>query len=1170
MTDERHADTQADVVADADTRRRALAIDSSFIVQAPAGSGKTELLIQRYLSLLAIASRPEAVVAVTFTRKAAAEMRERVIHALAAVADGPPSEPYLRDRFELARAVLARSERDGWNIIESPHRLEINTIDSLCAKLVRSLPLLAAFGGAPSPTEDVEPLYREAVRRTLDEAPRDARLAEDLARLLSRREMRRGAIENQFVDMLGKRDQWTSDALETRTEQGASDMLANIEMGIETAMREVISSARSCFSQEELAVIHEIAVLSRADLEEAGKSCDWPSLGASATLGHGIESIDAWKQARTLLFTGGNKLRGRTLRGGKKGTKQLDLWTDLRAGILLRGPLELERIADTAVALSNLPTRAAFTAETEAGVMATFRLLLQAHRELWALFVERGETDFVEMAHKALSALGSDEAPTDLLERLDRGVEHLLVDEFQDTSIGQNELVRRLTVGWTRGDGKTLFLVGDPMQSIYRFRKAEVGLFLKARSDDGLFDNIDLEVLQLTVNFRSQPRVIDWVNRYFGALMGDDDDVGRGVVGYAPSIARPDVDDGPEPEIRLWECADEDEPAGTTESEAEGLAALIENDLLPDARKREGRVAVLVRARRHAALLLTALRARGIAYVPEGLDTLLDRAVVQDLRSLTRFILHRGDRLCGLALLRGPLVGLTLADLTELVEPDVVSSVPESRAEGGAGSNQNRADIMELMRTGTDRLSEDGARRVARACAVLDAVRAEQGRRRLCDLVEGAWVALGGPAVAGRAGADDAEAFFSLLAGLEKGGTIDPTELDRRLAKSDAPGGGASEADISVMTMHAAKGLEFDTVVLLRVGYVPKEGSSQPLLFETDPRSGRMSALALQKERGADAEDDLKYKMIGEREKARDRGESLRVFYVGATRAKHRLVLSAAAPKIDDDGNYKPSSRSILGRLALAGALDEVQVETVDVSNLQVTDTMLRLDATASIALPPVAPVRLRHEERPSDIDTTVVPEAFEVSSLPRNVGISTHALLERIALDGVDAWDETRVNGLGPRIRRSLSRLGTTSEELEAGAVTVARALTQTLGDATGRWLLADHDEARCEWKLSRFESGGARTDETNASLDRTFVVDGLRWIIDYKVIEPGSTEDVEAYIASKVETYRAQLESYADLVGTLEPDRPIYLGLYFPLLARFVGWKRHSNKYSDAPLGV
>src|SRR5258708_25056461 len=131
-------------------RDRALDPSRSFIVQAPAGSGKTELLIQRFLALLGRVDRPEEIAAITFTIKAAAEMRLRAFDALRAARDQPrPEAPHEASTWDLARAALVRNDALGWELEESADRLRVQTIDALCMSLTRQMPVLSQFGGQP-------------------------------------------------------------------------------------------------------------------------------------------------------------------------------------------------------------------------------------------------------------------------------------------------------------------------------------------------------------------------------------------------------------------------------------------------------------------------------------------------------------------------------------------------------------------------------------------------------------------------------------------------------------------------------------------------------------------------------------------------------------------------------------------------------------------------------------------------------------------------------------------------------------------------------------------------------------------------------------------------------------------------------------------------------------
>ena len=176
-----------------------------------------------------------------------------------------------------------------------------------------------------------------------------------------------------------------------------------------------------------------------------------------------------------------------------------------------------EELLERLIIVKLLP-RPDYDDESWESLESLMRILIRAFQEWKVVMSETGYADFSEIASRAIEALGTEEQPSNLALRMDYRIEHLLVDEFQDTSMNQIRLLERLTAGWTPGDGRTLFLVGDPMQSIYRFRKAEVSLFIQA-FEGGLFQHIGITPLQLHVNFRSTTPVLDWVNAVFPAVM---------------------------------------------------------------------------------------------------------------------------------------------------------------------------------------------------------------------------------------------------------------------------------------------------------------------------------------------------------------------------------------------------------------------------------------------------------------------------------------------------------------------------------------------------------------------------------------------------------------------------------------------------------------------------
>lgn len=143
-------------LVDSDQRQRALDPNASFIVQAPAGSGKTELLVRRYLVLLARVACPESIIAITFTRKAANEMRLRIMHALEQAQNIEPIASKDNERYYLAQKVLAQDQALNWNLLSNPNRLRILTIDSFCQSLTRQMPLLAGLGEKLTPVDNPE------------------------------------------------------------------------------------------------------------------------------------------------------------------------------------------------------------------------------------------------------------------------------------------------------------------------------------------------------------------------------------------------------------------------------------------------------------------------------------------------------------------------------------------------------------------------------------------------------------------------------------------------------------------------------------------------------------------------------------------------------------------------------------------------------------------------------------------------------------------------------------------------------------------------------------------------------------------------------------------------------------------------------------------------------
>ncbi|HET9446452.1 MAG TPA: UvrD-helicase domain-containing protein, partial [Steroidobacteraceae bacterium] len=214
------------MISDAAARSAALDPQRSFIVQAPAGSGKTELLTQRYLRLLATVESPEQILAITFTRKAAAEMRARILQALQSAEAPPPDSAHKRSTWELAKAVRAIDAERRWQLMQHPARLRIQTIDALNASLARRLPVIAGTGAALEPTTDMTPLYELAGRRLLERLGEGSPVSAHLEVLVMHLGNRVERLIQLLNDLLAKRDQWLHIVMHARA---STDLRATLQ-----------------------------------------------------------------------------------------------------------------------------------------------------------------------------------------------------------------------------------------------------------------------------------------------------------------------------------------------------------------------------------------------------------------------------------------------------------------------------------------------------------------------------------------------------------------------------------------------------------------------------------------------------------------------------------------------------------------------------------------------------------------------------------------------------------------------------------------------------------------------------------------------------------------------------------------------------------------------------
>lgn len=1115
-----------------DAAERATALDTSrsFIVQAPAGSGKTGLLIQRTLALLATVAQPEEVVAITFTRKAAAEMRERLLTALH-LADGPaPEADYEKHTWTLARAVLDQDLKNDWGLTRNPSRLRILTIDAFCASLVAQMPVLSMFGAMHQVNAAPTPLYRRAARRLLSGVDEAGEAGAALSSLLGYLDNDRQRVEGLLEDMLASRDRWLPIvAGRDRPELSRESLEDTLRACIDQALERVAAALPDDLADELIAIVpgaaqqvdddHPLAVCRNMDAIPAMSS----------------DHLPRWLGLRQLLLTDKGTVRKdvRKTEGfpapgttRDKDEKALRTAAKTRAKKLLGAVAENPALYAALDALKYLPA-ARYDADQWRVLSALQTLLPLAAAELLVLFRDTGQVDFTEQSQRALRALGTEDEPTELALALDYRINHLLIDEFQDTSRSQFELTSRLVAGWQPGDGRTLFLVGDPMQSIYRFRDADVGLFLEAQRYG--IGEVATEPLTLRANFRSRPALVGACNDIFDTVFPRQANAREGAVPFSAADAQRDAGgDG----VHIHSLHD-----ATVGDEASLVIRLVRNALSTHA---DGDVAILARGRSHLAEIMPGLAAAGIEYHAVDIVPLRFSPVVVDLSALTRALMHYADRTAWLSILRAPWCGLTLADLHALVGEDSHRTVWEQMIQPSPQSS----------------LSEDGALRLARIKSVLASALAQRGRRDLRRWVEGTWQALGGPACVTTAHEQrNAQTFLALLEELDsQDDALTLSGLDRAVDALYAETPGTEQTRLSIMTIHKAKGLEFDTVIVPGLHRKPPPAGSALLHWlEFADDSGRLQRL-LAPIRAASVEEDSTVGFVRRIERERERAESRRLLYVAATRAREALHLVGCCDT-NDEGEARPPAEGTAMRL-LWPALSESFATPAPFTGTAIAAATEeggppRLTRVPSSWLLPQTPQPKPWRGQDAVLPVNTRSDTDWTGDAARLVGTAVHRILQQVATEGLDNWMSRWFDTLQPFLARMLTTLGVRPDELDTATERAVLAVKRCLDDERGRWLLQSHRDARSELALSAWLGGRVR----NVVLDRTFVdEDGTRWIVDYKTAQPGNGTD-EAFMDDQFERYREQLELYARIVQRMD-TAPIKLALYFPLLPGWRAW--------------
>ena len=1224
-----------------DWRERNCVLDpsQSFLVQAPAGSGKTYLLTQRFLRLLAQAERPDEVVAITFTIAAASEMRNRVLEALEAAESRPPDSLSYPPRAEvetleqLAARALDHARRMNWQILELPGQLRITTIDAFCRSLALQNPLgwglLSGLGGTLNLSNSKE-AHRRAARRTLELLEgEDTAARRSVEALLLWRDNNWQDIENLIVQMLQNRNRWFQDFVFER-DADWSALRLRLEAPFLRAARRKLETL--CTKLDRLDGSREYALdLARFACANGGTSvptslaerAELPLIHAEAEPGVETlqieDAVDAYSDLASFLLTNAGTWRkkgGLNVNNGFPPTPSGKAGKE-RFGEFVAGLAE-EPGLEAALAAFQQATPIRYEEQEWELIRHCFAVLRTAAAQLQLIFAETGSVDFTEVAQIAQRVLAPEGGyASDFAQRQADSIRHLLVDEFQDTSRQQHEMLARVVAAWPEREGRSCFCVGDPMQSIYGFRDAEVELFERLKthgletSSDQEFDPFPFEFVRLEANFRTVPSLVNDLNGRFTQVFGEnlEEKPAPGSVQFAPAVAARESGSAARTELHLAFTHSGAEDAGapassnpeaTREAQLQELIGLI-RDKLEAARQcgaTKYRLAVLARARKSLIPIAEALSKADIGFRALDLVKLNERPEVQDALTLAQALMNPADRTAWLGVLRAPWCGLSLSELHLLASSDEAAiqttpipvllqeRLPEIRAQIG-----ERAFV--------------AAERVGR---VLRLARAERAavNGTLGTWLESVWKALGGADTVNSAQAKNLSVLWATLDKLPEGdldllGAGLDAALDDLYALPDPSASG--EFGVQLMTIHKSKGLEFEVVLIPDLEALSK-GSDHRLmswlergLAEPGPE-GEISEFLIAPIKTKGGEASAAKRWVDGVKKERDTLELRRLFYVAATRAREELhlfarprfgigkapgeavlakptgLLQTAWPALEEEvaqrfedwwsGVSAEETAEAIGSLAAEAADTSTNLLQMPASSTAKPTRMRRLPENYS------APTFKRTGSGPDDgAAAEPVFERTEGGMESRLLGTAIHASLERYghlrttlepaeALQGLDAALPSFV-----AILRSGGLARAKAESLANEALAVVR---RAVASADGAWILAPHTESENEARWT----GLARSDARRPSSlrpDRVFFAakpgedEPSWWIIDYKsadLVTAAEDAKILAFWQEHRARYAPQLEAYARLLRGLHPEQKlrIRVGIFYPRLPLLDEW--------------
>jgi ATP-dependent helicase/nuclease subunit A len=1110
-------------------RQQALNTQQSYIVQAPAGSGKTELLTQRYLALLAQAERaPEEIIAITFTRKATAEMRDRVMGALALAKHSEPEQPHKKITWQLAKNALKRDTELHWNLLENPNRLRIMTLDGLASFLCRQLPLLSQSVAQLNISDDSTELYECAINDFIDYCISNRELKGYLETVLLHLDNRPAQLRQLLTQLLSKREQWLPHILPYNNNHPA--LKAYLEAALLHINKESLSSLNECLSSDLKAHLHHCVTDAATILAQTHPEhpiCQ--ILKFSAPPDSNSASAPCWQAiAHCLIKSDGQWRKTVDKRLGFEAKSELK-----KQFVALINSIANDALLSSFNQLLRCPEPTLDPTQWRL-LDALLALLPLLAAQCTVTFKQYQAVDFVALNMSAQTALGSSEQPTDLALYMDYKTRHFLIDEFQDTSISQYRLIETLIAGWQPDDGRTLFIVGDPMQSIYRFREADVSLFLRVQQN-GIAE-VTLTALTLKQNFRSDATIVDWINQCFSKLFPAQADINTAAIPHSEAFSTQNNNDCG---VQFHCLTDSD-----TTHQAHYIANRIQQLQSNNA---SASIAVLVRSRSHLIAISDTLREKSIPFEAVDITPLHQCNEILELLTLTRALLHREDSIAWLALLRAPYCGLTLNDIYIIRSHSYKHTLWH-----------NLQHIMDHPD-----LSSDAKQRLLNLIQWLQQAFATYGQLPLHRWLRNIWLNLNIPNNYQPTQHNNCELYFTLIMQLQsQPGVVTIKKIHQRLQRHYSNLTHQAAPPVKLMTIHKSKGLEFDHVILPELDRRTLGDQTQLMLWQQRLLSNGQRDLLIAPMKHVSQQQDPVYQYLAATEKLKSHYESQRLLYVATTRAKKTLDLVLTLHESNKAKQpYKTPSQSSFAGMLWQHYQTQMLATTIEPTQLNSPEQQPKQTKIGLTRFKTIAPSVVDDQ---NDINTLNYDNDIHLANLDHaHIGTIIHETLEHLSSQPISMLQSFDVKAHKAAWLQKALTIGIDNANVDAALTTITTAIKQTLTSERGQWILSsEHREYHSEYPISIIEHGTIK----HRIIDRWLIdKNETLWIIDYKTVLQ----------KDQMEHYKKQLMQYANALSCQFPGYIIRQALYSPLTGEWIelenthdtnGTKSHPGANSES----